>query len=184
MKTRVWWTALIAVAVATTSCTSGGDRVTFPTAAAPLLTNTSLPASTASPRSAPATTAPAPIAPATKTIATGLPLPWGLAFLPDGTALVTLRDQGEVLHIADGAKPVSVGRPPGVVPGGEGGLLGIAISPILCVGPDRVRLPHLAQRQPGDADDVRRHRSDAGRCHRQGHRQGRQPRRRPVGVRP
>src|SRR5674476_111365 len=59
------------------------------------------------PRSAPATTAPAPIAPATKTIATGLPLPWGLAFLPDGTALVTLRDQGEVLHIADGAKPVS-----------------------------------------------------------------------------
>src|SRR5674476_870012 len=49
MKTRVWWTALIAVAVATTSCTSGEDRVTFPTAAAPLLTNTSLPASTASP---------------------------------------------------------------------------------------------------------------------------------------
>src|SRR5450759_991150 len=94
MKTRVWWTALIAVAVATTSCTSGGDRVTFPTAAAPLLTNTSLPASTASPRSAPATTAPAPIAPATKTIATGVPLPWGLAFIHDGTAQVEQGDQG------------------------------------------------------------------------------------------
>jgi glucose/arabinose dehydrogenase len=67
--------------------------------------------------------------PARKTIATGLPLPWGLAFLPDGTTLVTLRDQGEVLHIAEGATPVSVGRVPGVVPDGEGGLLGIAVSP-------------------------------------------------------
>ena len=65
----------------------------------------------------------------TETIATGLPLPWGLAFLPDGTALVTLRDQAEVLLIAKGAAPVSLGRVRGVVPGGEGGLLGIAVSP-------------------------------------------------------
>jgi glucose/arabinose dehydrogenase len=63
------------------------------------------------------------------TIATGLPVPWGLAFLPDGAALVTLRDQGEVLRIAEGSAPVSVGRVPGVEPGGEGGLLGIAVSP-------------------------------------------------------
>jgi glucose/arabinose dehydrogenase len=56
-------------------------------------------------------------------------VPWGLAFLPDGTALVTLRDQGEVLHVAEAAAPVSVGRVPGVDPGGEGGLLGIAVSP-------------------------------------------------------
>ncbi len=51
------------------------------------------------------------------------------AFLPDGTALVTLRDQGEVLHVEQGAQPVSVGHVPGVEPGGEGGLLGIAVSP-------------------------------------------------------
>src|SRR5450759_2738839 len=112
MKTRVWWTALIAVAVATTSCTSGEDRVTFPTAAAPLQTTPSPQASTTTTRSVPATAAPATLVPATETIATGLPLPWGLAFLPDGTTLVTLRDQGEVLHIAQDAKPVSVGRPP------------------------------------------------------------------------
>jgi glucose/arabinose dehydrogenase len=56
-------------------------------------------------------------------------VPWGLAFLPDGTALVTLRDQGEVLHVRTGAKPVSVGLVPGVEPDGEGGLLGIAVSP-------------------------------------------------------
>ena len=55
-------------------------------------------------------------------------MPWGLAFLPDGAALVTLRDQGEVLRVAEGSAPVSVGRVPGVDPAGEGGLLGIAVS--------------------------------------------------------
>src|SRR6185369_56571 len=60
---------------------------------------------------------------------TGLPVPWGLAFLPDGSALVTLRDQGEVRHVSQAARPVSVGRVPAAVPGGEGGLLGIAVSP-------------------------------------------------------
>ncbi len=63
-------------------------------------------------------------------------MPWGLAFLPDGTALLTLRDKGEVLHVnggsqsgSNGPTPVSVGRVPGVEPQGEGGLLGIAVSP-------------------------------------------------------
>jgi glucose/arabinose dehydrogenase len=42
---------------------------------------------------------------------------------------VTLRDQAEVLHVARGSGPVSVGRVPGVEPDGEGGLLGIAVSP-------------------------------------------------------
>lgn len=122
MRKRVWWTVLIAAAV--TGCTSGEDWVTFPTASAPPQSSTSPPASTAT-----TSTAPATIAPATETIATGLPVPWGLAFLPDDTALVTLRDQGEVLHVVRGARPVSVGRVPGVVPDGEGGLLGIAVSP-------------------------------------------------------
>ena len=56
-------------------------------------------------------------------------MPWGLAFLPDGSALVTLRDRGEVLHVTRGSKPVSVGRVPGVQPDNEAGLLGIAVSP-------------------------------------------------------
>src|SRR5665647_317675 len=144
MKTRGWGTALIAVAIAATGCTSGDDLVTFPTASAPLQTTASPPASTAATRSAPTTTAPTPATPATETIATGLPLPWGLAFLPDGTALVTLRDQGEVLLIAEGATPVSVGRPPGVVPGGEGGLRGIAISPAFAS--DRTVFVYLTSR--------------------------------------
>jgi len=72
---------------------------------------------------------PAPNRPARETIATGLPVPWGLAFLPDGSALVTLRDRGEVLRVSRGSGPVSVGRVPGVEPDGEAGLLGIAVSP-------------------------------------------------------
>lgn len=65
------------------------------------------------------------------TIATGLTSPWGLAFLPDGSALITERDTALVKRIPrDGRGPVrTVGRVRGVVPNGEGGLLGIAVPP-------------------------------------------------------
>ncbi len=76
--------------------------------------------------------------PIVTTIATGLRIPWGLAFLPDGTALVTERGnpgtdrggtarimrvtpEGEVTEIQS-LSEVDL-RP------GEGGLLGIAVSP-------------------------------------------------------
>jgi glucose/arabinose dehydrogenase len=126
MRKRVWSTLLVVVPL--TGCSGGGDRVTVPTASVSLQSSTSAPSS-APVSSTPATSTPATSTPATETIATGLPLPWGLAFLPDGTALVTLRDKGEVLHITEGAAAASVGRIPGVVPTGEGGLLGIAVSP-------------------------------------------------------
>ena len=121
MSRRAIWTLLLVIAVA--GCSGGQDRVTFPTAGTP----TAAPGSKKP--SLPSPSARVTPAPARETIATGLPVPWGLAFLPDGTALVTLRDQGEVLHVARGTAPVSVGRVPGVVPDGEGGLLGIAVSP-------------------------------------------------------
>lgn len=67
------------------------------------------------------------------TVATGLRSPWGLAFLPDGSALVSERDTGLVKRIpADGGRPETVGRVRGAIPQGEGGLLGIAVPP----GPD------------------------------------------------
>jgi glucose/arabinose dehydrogenase len=65
---------------------------------------------------------------AANTVATGLASPWGLAFLPDGSALVSERNSGQIKRIANGAV-TTVGTVPGVVPGGEGGLHGLAASP-------------------------------------------------------
>ena len=63
------------------------------------------------------------------TVVTDLNTPWGVGFLPDGNAVVTGRDDAAVtLVTADGSK-TELGTIPGVEPGGEGGLLGIAVSP-------------------------------------------------------
>jgi glucose/arabinose dehydrogenase len=67
------------------------------------------------------------------TVATGLAVPWGIAFLPSypdpGTALVSERDTARILRVTPGRDPVEVGEVPGVRPGieqsGEGGLLGL-----------------------------------------------------------
>jgi glucose/arabinose dehydrogenase len=127
MNTRACLT--LAVILAATGCSSGSDEATSPTAPTASTAASAPPTSSAT---APAPAASSPTAagkPARQTIATGLAVPWGLAFLPDGTALVTLRDQGDVLRVSEGSAPVPVGRVPGVEPGGEAGLLGIAVSP-------------------------------------------------------
>ena len=60
---------------------------------------------------------------------TGLDVPWSVAFLPEGDALVTLRDEGEVLRVSATGQKSSLGEVDGVDAGGEGGLLGVAVSP-------------------------------------------------------
>ncbi len=62
-------------------------------------------------------------------IARDIDVPWGLAFLPDGAALVAERDTGRILRIEPGRTPEEVYRVPGVAARGEGGLLGLAVSP-------------------------------------------------------
>ena len=65
-----------------------------------------------------------------QTVMTGLEVPWGLAFLPDGGALVSERDKGEIIYIpARGGKPSRVYKIEESQSGGEGGLLGLAIDP-------------------------------------------------------
>ena len=64
-------------------------------------------------------------------LATGLEVPWGLDFLPDGDALVGERTTGRIYQVpADGGDRVLVATVPGVVADGEGGLLGIALDPL------------------------------------------------------
>ncbi|GIF73437.1 PQQ-dependent sugar dehydrogenase [Asanoa siamensis] len=63
------------------------------------------------------------------TAASNLRVPWGLTYLPDGTALVAERDRAQILRVRPGEPTQIVGRVPNVVPAGEGGLLGLAVSP-------------------------------------------------------
>jgi glucose/arabinose dehydrogenase len=63
------------------------------------------------------------------TVATGLSVPWGLTFLPDGGALVSERDSGRVLLVTSTQAPTVVGTVRGIDATGEGGLLGLALEP-------------------------------------------------------
>ncbi|NUT52553.1 MAG: carbohydrate-binding protein, partial [Saccharothrix sp.] len=57
-------------------------------------------------------------------------VPWGLAFLPDGSALVSERERFTVYRLTPDGRRVDVGQVPGAQStGGEGGLLGIEVSP-------------------------------------------------------
>jgi glucose/arabinose dehydrogenase len=62
------------------------------------------------------------------TLATNLEVPWSFAFLPGGNALVTERDSGRLLTVnPSGEARVVQTLPEGG--SGEGGLLGVAVSP-------------------------------------------------------
>jgi glucose/arabinose dehydrogenase len=58
-------------------------------------------------------------------LATGLSVPWAIAFLPGGDALVNERDTARLLRVTPAGKVSTVGKVPGVSPAGEGGLLGV-----------------------------------------------------------
>ncbi|NUR38878.1 MAG: PQQ-dependent sugar dehydrogenase [Streptomyces sp.] len=65
-----------------------------------------------------------------RTVATGLDTPWGLAPLPDGDLLVSSRDKGTITRVdTETGRKTELGEVPGVSPAGEGGLLGLALSP-------------------------------------------------------
>ena len=64
------------------------------------------------------------------TVARGLAAPWDMVQLPGGDLLVSLRDEGTIQHVDAGTGEVTLaGAVPGVSPGGEGGLLGLALEP-------------------------------------------------------
>ncbi|MFG3274602.1 PQQ-dependent sugar dehydrogenase [Streptomyces luteogriseus] len=65
-----------------------------------------------------------------RTVAEGLDSPWGLAPLPGGGLLVSSRDEATIVRVDEKTgKKTELGEVPGVSAAGEGGLLGIALSP-------------------------------------------------------
>jgi glucose/arabinose dehydrogenase len=57
-----------------------------------------------------------------------LNIPWAAVFLPNGTAIISERESALLKAVKDG-RATTIGRVPGVSPEGEGGLLGLALSP-------------------------------------------------------
>jgi len=129
--------AALSLTAALAGCSQGGDEVKVdvdPTeSSSPSASSPSPSSPSPSTSNAPSETASEPAGPpeVLETIATGLVAPWGLAFLPDGSAVVTERDTAKVLQVS-GAPPYDVteiGTIGEAVPQGEGGLLGVAVSP-------------------------------------------------------
>ncbi|MWB99117.1 PQQ-dependent sugar dehydrogenase [Agromyces seonyuensis] len=95
-----------------------------PTPSTPAPSPSPVPTATPSPTPAPP---PAEVAPAGEpaVVAVGLDAPWSLVFVGE-TPLVSERDTGRILEIGPGTTRV-VAEVTGVVHGGEGGLLGLAV---------------------------------------------------------
>ncbi len=123
---RLGWAVVAAGAVLLAGCS--GDESSGAQPPAPSI---AVAPSASAPASGSAAPSPAgtPDLSAPETVATGLDVPWGMAFLPDGSALVALRDRAVIMQVAPGGEPREAYRVPGVDAGGEGGLLGLALAP-------------------------------------------------------
>jgi glucose/arabinose dehydrogenase len=117
------------VLVFAAGCSSGGEN--GPAGGSPGPSEDAAPSATA-PNNAPSPSGP-PAKGSVKVVSTlteGLDTPWGVAALPGGDLLVSSRDEGTItrIDVASGKK-TEIGSVPGVEPGGEGGLMGLALSP-------------------------------------------------------
>jgi glucose/arabinose dehydrogenase len=116
-----------ALALVVAGCGGSGD------AGGPTRTAQPNPSATATPTSPGSTGASTTRPQVVGTVADHLEVPWGIAFLPDRSALVTERDSGDVLHLTGSGTHWSVSRvghiPATATPGAESGLLGVAVSP-------------------------------------------------------
>jgi glucose/arabinose dehydrogenase len=77
------------------------------------------------------TAPPGPVQPAgtPRDIATGLDAPWSIARLASGSTLISERDTARIRELTPDAALRDVGVVDGVVPRGEGGLLGLTVAP-------------------------------------------------------
>ncbi|MFD3442093.1 PQQ-dependent sugar dehydrogenase [Streptomyces sp. NPDC058685] len=123
-------TAVLAAAllVFTAGCSSDGGA-----SPGDLAGSTAKPAPTGSASSGAASPSAPPAKGSVKVVSTlteNLKSPWGVAALADGDLLVGSRDEGTVTRVdVETGKQTEIGSVPGVSPEGEGGLLGLAVSP-------------------------------------------------------
>lgn len=131
MRFSKLWPALVLAAAALTACAGESEPL------GPESSADSGP-SVRTPRSEPTSGEPRSGEPrVTGTVASGLSVPWGIAFLPDGSAIVTERDSRRVLRLTpqpdgtgDGEADVAeIGEITEAAPEVEAGLLGVAVSP-------------------------------------------------------
>ena len=81
----------------------------------------------------------------------GLSHPWGMAFLPDGSILVTERDSAQLRMVRDGVlDPEPVAGVPEVFTGGLAGLMDVALHPAF----DENRLVYLSYTRPLSEDEA------------------------------
>jgi glucose/arabinose dehydrogenase len=118
-------TAAAVLSLALVSCSGASDDGSEGPATGPAGPSES-PTAASSPSAA---AAPAPRPRVAGIVATGLDTPWGIAFLPDGSALVSERDKARIVRVTPQGDVSDVGPVAGVDASGEGGLLGIALSP-------------------------------------------------------
>ncbi|GAA3678890.1 PQQ-dependent sugar dehydrogenase [Nonomuraea antimicrobica] len=102
---KLWTIMLLAALTACSGGVSPGGAEVLPTAAAPAQD--------------------APGEP--RDVATGLSVPWGIAFLPGGDALVTERDTARLLRVTPAGRVTELAKIAEVRPDGEGGLMGVAV---------------------------------------------------------
>nr|WP_074993426.1 PQQ-dependent sugar dehydrogenase [Streptomyces misionensis] len=107
-------------------CSSGSSQVGFPGQGPRTAPPSTAPASPATESAAPAKGSVRVL----RTVARNLKSPWGLAVLPGGNLLVSSRDDATITRVDPGTgRTTELGTVSGVSPAGEGGLLGIALSP-------------------------------------------------------
>ncbi|QTX05515.1 PQQ-dependent sugar dehydrogenase [Agromyces archimandritae] len=117
MNRRAGGIAIGLAAVLLAACTAP------PPSTGPSTARTSPPAASAPP------TTPPEVQPAgdVEALASGLQAPWSIATTQDGGVLVSERDTARIVEIGEGGAVREVAVVPGVVHGGEGGLLGLAV---------------------------------------------------------
>ncbi len=126
-------TAVVVTALALAAgCSGDGGQPSGSGTSATSPASTPTPTTSRTTSAPPTTTTAAPSGPVkltvASTVATGIEVPWGLAFLPDQSALVAERDSSKIKRIA-GGRVTEVGEVDDVDPSSEGGLLGLAVDP-------------------------------------------------------